>query len=938
MADGTIVIETDLDSNGLEKSLSKLGSIASKGSKIAVGAIASVTTAIGGVATASVKVGMDFESSMSQVAATMGITAQEIANGSESFELLEQAAKEAGATTQFSASQSAEALNYLALAGYDAEKAVSALPTVLNLAAAGGLDLGYASDLVTDSMASLGLETNQLEGFVDQLAKTSQKSNTSVGQLGEAILTVGGTAKVLAGGTTELNTALGILADNGIKGAEGGTALRNIILSLSAPTDVAAKQMERLGLKVLDAQGNMRPLNDIFNDLNDTLSTMTQGEQTKVLNKIFNKVDLKSVNALLSNSGEGFDELSGYIENADGAAANMAETMNDNLKGRLTELSSALEGVGIQIYEKLEGPLKNAVETAIDNIGKLSESLSNGSLSTSIGKVGESIGKFIEVLSEFISIALPAIIEGFTWLVDHGNEIATMFVSATAAVTAFKAVGVINGVIDAWKTAKSVAIAYNLAISASSSAELLLASTMSAREVIVAVLTGNMTLATGATTLWTMATNALSTAMTFLGGPIGIAVMAIAALASGIIYLWNTNEGFRNAIISAWESIKQSAIDCWDNITNFFTEIIPECIENIKEWFNDLPEYFSQLWENITTTTSEWGTNISNFFTETIPMWIESISTWFNELPYKIGEALGFALGTIYQWGIDTYNYFLTNIPLWIENISTWFSELPGKIGTWLEGCIQKVIEWGSRTYNQFQQSINYTINAISTWFSELPGKISQWLTNTINKVIQWGNDMVNKGKQAATDTVNKVTDAFTSLPEKIQQKGKEIVEGLWNGIIGAKDWLVNNIKDFCGGVVDGFKSALKINSPSKVMRDKIGVGIVEGIDVGIDKEMPNLDKNIDTTMHEMTNRMQRAINTEQVTMAGNLNLKSNHEIISKDSNGVLDILKSIYKALKDIDPNFYVDGDTLGKKIAPVIKKYNDIETNNMKRLEGVF
>ena len=121
-------------------------------------------------------------------------------------------------------------------------------------------------------------------------------------------------------------------------------------------------------------------------------------------------------------------------------------------------------------------------------------------------------------------------------------------------------------------------------------------------------------------------------------------------------------------------------------------------------------------------------------------------------------------------------------------------------------------------------------------------------------------------------------------------------------------------------------------------MRDKIGVGIVEGIDVGIDKEMPNLDKNIDTTMHEMTNRMQRAINTEQVTMAGNLNLKSNHEIISKDSNGVLDILKSIYKALKDIDPNFYVDGDTLGKKIAPVIKKYNDIETNNMKRLEGVF
>ena len=136
------------------------------------------------------------------------------------------------------------------------------------------------------------------ESFVDKMAKTSQKSNTSVAQLGEAILTVGGTAKVLAGGTTEMNTALGILADNGVKGAEGGTALRNVILSLSAPTDKAAKKMQELGLGVFDAQGNMRPLNDIFKDLDSTLSTMTQGEQTQVLNSIFNKV---SVLPLLSS-------------------------------------------------------------------------------------------------------------------------------------------------------------------------------------------------------------------------------------------------------------------------------------------------------------------------------------------------------------------------------------------------------------------------------------------------------------------------------------------------------------------------------------------------------------------------------------------------------------------------------------------------------------
>ena len=150
----------------------------------------------------------------------MGMTKEEIEGGSDSFKLLEKAAKEAGATTQFSATESAEALNYLALAGYDAEGAVKMLPKVLNLAAAGGMDLASASDMVTDSMSALGIETKDADKFIDQMAKTSQKSNTNVAQLGEAILTVGGTAKVLKGGTAELNAQLGILADNGIKSAK----------------------------------------------------------------------------------------------------------------------------------------------------------------------------------------------------------------------------------------------------------------------------------------------------------------------------------------------------------------------------------------------------------------------------------------------------------------------------------------------------------------------------------------------------------------------------------------------------------------------------------------------------------------------------------------------------------------------------------------------
>ena len=261
----------------------------------------------------------------------------------------------------------------MALAGYDVDKSVSTLPSVLNLAAAGGMDLATASDMVTDSMSALGEMAGTTESFVDKMAKTSQKSNTSVAQLGEAILTVGGTAKVLAGGTTEMNTALGILADNGVKGAEGGTALRNVILSLSAPTDKAAKKMQELGLEVFDAQGNMRPLNDIFKDLDSTLSTMTQGEQTQVLNSIFNKVDLKSVNALLANSGERFNELSGYINDADGAASKMAETMNSGAQGAITKMKSALEGVGITIGERF----LPYIEKGANFVSKLCEGFQN---------------------------------------------------------------------------------------------------------------------------------------------------------------------------------------------------------------------------------------------------------------------------------------------------------------------------------------------------------------------------------------------------------------------------------------------------------------------------------------------------------------------------------------------------------------------------------
>lgn len=397
-ADGSVVIEILGDAKDIT---SKLAGIASGAVKTLTTAIAGVGTALSGVSAAAIKVGSSFEQSMSQVAATMGLSVEEIQSGSAEFALLSQAAKDAGATTAFSASEAASALNYLALAGYDAETAVEVLPSVLNLASAGGMDLAYASDLATDAMAALGIEASNenLTQFGDQMAKTASKANTSVGQLGEAILTVGGTAKSLAGGTTELNAALGVLANRGIKGAEGGTALRNIILSLSAPTDKAAGQLERLGVAVYDAEGKMRPLNDVFADLDSAMQGMTEGEKTNVLNDIFNKVDLKSAQALLAGTGEEFDSLADAIKNSQGAMQDMADVQLDNLTGDITILKSGLEGLGIALYETMQVNARDAVQSITGSVGAISEALTNGGIPAAIQVAGQQIAQFATAIA-----------------------------------------------------------------------------------------------------------------------------------------------------------------------------------------------------------------------------------------------------------------------------------------------------------------------------------------------------------------------------------------------------------------------------------------------------------------------------------------------------------------------------------------------------------
>ncbi|MCD8337949.1 MAG: phage tail tape measure protein, partial [Lachnospiraceae bacterium] len=288
---------------------------------------------------------------------------------------------------------------YLALAGYDTQEMADTLPVVLNLAAAGSIDLADASDMVTDAMSALGMGTDEASTMVDQMSKTASTTNTSVAQLGEGILKIGATAKSIKGGTAELNTALGILANNGIKGAEGGTHLRNVILALQSPTDTAASCMESLGLQVYDSEGNMRSLNDILSDLNASMDGMTSEEKNNIISTIFNKTDLSSVNALLANTGETWDELQQSITDSGGAAQQMADTQLDNLSGQITILKSALEGLAIAFGETLMPAIKKIVSAIQGFVDKLNSKDENQrKLIVTIAAVVAAIGPLLVII------------------------------------------------------------------------------------------------------------------------------------------------------------------------------------------------------------------------------------------------------------------------------------------------------------------------------------------------------------------------------------------------------------------------------------------------------------------------------------------------------------------------------------------------------------
>lgn len=941
MFDGTLKFDTAIDKTGFQLGLSSLGSIAKTGLAAVTGAFTAAGAGVAALGGYAVSVGKDFEGSMAQVIATMGVTKDTIQDGVNSYELLKEAAAAAGESTTFSASEAADALNYLALAGYDAAKAADALPAVLNLAAAGGMDLAYASDLATDAMAALGIEatSGNLTRFGDEMAKTASKANTSVSQLGEAILTVGGTAKSLAGGTTELNAALGVLANRGIKGSEGGTALRNMILALSAPTDKAAEALEGLGVKAFDAEGNLRPLNEVFKELDTALSGMSDGEKTQVLNEIFNKVDLKSAQAMLAGCGDEFDDLTTALEGCDGAMADMAHTMNDTLEGDIKSLQSKAEAFGIAIFDNLNTPLRDLAKLGGDYVSQLTAAFKEGGfegladslgdvLSSAVAKLSGYVPKIADIAVSVVTSLISGLRENIPEISDAALEAATKLVYGIADAsgellklggTLIKSLvsGIaehIPDVADALQgllkeipeifsgetldeiAGAAVALVSALALGMSDTLPILLDTVLSLISALGNAILDNIPvllpalyefaasiiefLADGIPQVLEAAQELITKGLTevapqvieIIGKELPKVITALAkavpqietALAEIIPEIVQTIAESTPVIVKAiadtLPDVLTALIDGLEEMYPAVHEAVVTLITSLAELMPVIQEVCSELTPMLLASLVEMLVTIAPQLSELSIGLTESLIKSLFEIAVSlignylkaVGQSLAEVGDILSDVLIDAKETALTGVQSIVSNVMEWIDTLPERMGDTLGNVLGTLATWAVEAPEKAKNGAKELVNNVSDYMKQLPMLAKEQFDRTIDKLRDWASDLVSKGRNAASDLTDTVKNGMSSLPSKMAEAGRNLVEGLWNGITGAGDWLRGKISDFGSGIIDGFKESFGIHSPSTVMRDQVGRYIAEGIGVGFAENMPDLSEIAQQTVNEL--------------------------------------------------------------------------------------
>ena len=615
-------------------------------------AMGSALTSVGGTLTKSVTlplvglgatvtaVAANFETSMSKVAAIAGLDTT-----GEEFDALSEKAKEMGATTKFSASEAADAFTYMAMAGWKTESMLDGIDGIMQLAAASGEDLATTSDIVTDALTAFGLQASDSSHFADILAAASNNANTNVSMLGESFKYVAPVAGALGYSAEDTSIALGLMANSGIKASQAGTALRTAMSNLVKPTSEMAMVMDQYGISITDAEGNMKPFMTVMADLREKMGGLDEATQAAAASTLFGKEAMSGMLAIINASDEDFNKLTDSIYNADGTAAQMAETMQDNLTGQLTILKSALEGLAISFGEILIPYLTKAVQWltgVIDKFNSMDESTKKlsvvvGTIAAAIGPVLLIVGKLSSAIGSIIGLiggagGLSAVLTALTGPL--GIVIAAVAALTTVWVTNFG--GIRDATAEIFGAIKSIFT--------------------TAWEFISNLWNENfLGIQNIATTVWESIELIFQTAFDVISNIFQI----FAALFQGD---WET----------AWNLVKESVSQVWETIKTLFSNFLNLIVDTLihigggllqaaKDAFNKVKEGFQNVWDSIKT----WFSEAVNGPVETI----KGIGTSLFEAGKSIFTSLWDGMKSIWEsitsWVSNAVNWVVEKVQFW---------------------------------------------------------------------------------------------------------------------------------------------------------------------------------------------------------------------------------------------------------------------------------
>jgi TP901 family phage tail tape measure protein len=749
----------------------KLGAIGDNFEKVGNSMNKKLTVPIMAGLGASVKTFTTFDDSMRKVAATSGIAAD---SSSKAYMQMRKQAQDLGASTRYSASEVAEGMNYMAMAGWSAEQTMAGIPAVLDLAAASGENLGTTSDIVTDAMTAFGMQAEQAGEFADILAAASSNANTNVSMMGDTFKYVAPVAGSLGFNAKDTAIAIGLMANSGIKGSQAGTALRAGLVNLVNPSEAAQKAMDTLGISVTDSEGNMKSFRTIMGDLREKMGGLSETQKASAAATIFGKEAMSGWLAIINSSDKDFNKLTNAIDNSQGSTKRMVNTMEGGIGGAFRNLKSAIEGLGIAIGERLAPYIEKAAKYITDLAQKfkaLSPAQQDtiikialvvaaiGPLLIAIGKVFKAIKTVITVV-QFLAnpfgiavVAIIAAVAAFVYFYTHSEKFRTIVNNA------------INSVIKAWDSLKA----------------------------------------------------AWDTAKEWAGN------------------VWNgMKEVISNAIEgikATWSGIKESFMNAWNGITEWFSNLWngikqapSNAVESIKNMWSSVKDFFSNLWNGITQIFSTVWQTIQAAVLPIIQPFIDIMLSYWQNLSMSFSQIWD-GVKQVFQGAWEIIKAIVLGPVLIICDLITGNF---GKVGSDLQLIWQSITTGVSTVWNGVLGILSGIWNAILATGQAIWQTLSTAVVNIVNGLVSgvvglW-NGLQSAVVSIASAIANGAISAWNSLTSGVSSLVSGFVgtiTGLWNGlssgVIGIARGLVSGAIGAFNGLVGGVSSI--ISSVSGVLR-----------------------------------------------------------------------------------------------------------------------